>query len=158
MIIKKESKGQMYDIIIDDEDYEKFCKYTWHINSHSNTKYCKTNIFIDGKWTKMRLHRLIMNLKNGDKKTIINHIDGNGLNNQKSNLEICNNLYNSQSINKKTRFGNIYIDNKYKKKYRARVTINKKLYEKRYYTNEEAEAYLAGLKEIAIKETIPFND
>jgi len=157
MIIPIKSKGEIYDVLIDEEDFDKITEYNWHIHHQPHTKYCETNIKINGKHTSLQLHRFIMNLENGDKK-IINHKDGNGLNNQKSNLEICNNLYNSQSINKKTRFGNIYIDNKYKKKYRARVTINKKLYEKRYYTNEEAEAYLAGLKEIAIKETIPFND
>jgi len=105
----------------------------------------------------MRLHRLIMNLKNGDKKTIINHIDGNGLNNQKSNLEICDNMYNSQSINKKTNFGHIEILNSTKKKYRAIVKINKKKYTKSFYTREEAQKHLDDLKKFAIAETKPFN-
>jgi hypothetical protein len=154
MIIKKKSKGEIYDIIIDNEDYEKFCEHTWYI-THKHTKYCRTNIYINGKKTTLKLHRFLMNLENGDER-IINHIDGNGLNNVKSNLEICDQMYNTQSINKKTRFGCITILNDREKKYEAKVTINKKRYRKCFYTKEEAEAWLDGLKQIAIAETVPF--
>lgn len=157
MIIKKESKGQIYDIIIDDEDYEKVCKYKWHINHKPNTKYCHTNIYKDGKRKSLLLlHRLLLGLDKGDKR-IINHKDGNGLNNTKSNLEICDQMYNTQSINKKTRFGNIRYIEKQEKKYQARVVINKKNYCKSFLTYGEADAWLDGMKKIAIAETLPLS-
>ena len=158
MIIPIKSKGEIYNVLIDDEDYEKVSKYTWWIHHYKcNLKYCRTNICIDGKKTTLKLHRFLMNLENGDKR-MINHIDGNGLNNTKSNLEICDAMYNQQSINKKTRFGTIcYRDDGRKKKYEAQVTINKKTYFKRFYTNDEAQAYLDGLQEVAKCETIPFS-
>ena len=153
LVIK--SKGENYIVLIDEEDYEKVSEYTWSINHPPHTKYCETNICIGGKWTKIQLHRFLMGLEKGDKR-IINHKDGNGLNNQKSNLEMCNNMYNTQSVNCKKNFGCIYIIKDRKKKHCAEVTINKKLYRKRFYTKEEAQAYLDGLKQIAIAETVPF--
>jgi len=158
MIIPIKSKGEIYNVLIDDEDYNKVSNYNWVIaHYHSNIKYCQKCIKINNKQSTLKLHRLIMGLEHGDKR-IINHIDGNGLNNTKANLEICNNLYNSQSINKKTRFGNIYILKNKIKKYRAQVYINKKLYQKYFYTYAEAEAYLDTLKELAIAETLPFTN
>ena len=157
MIIPIKSKGKIYELIIDDEDYEKVSKHIWHINHNpwSNNKYCETNIhYIDGKKTGLQLHRFLMGLEKGDKR-VINHIDGNGLNNKRTNLEICNQLYNCQSINRKTRFGCICIVNR-PKKYQACVRINKKRYQKRFYTWVEAQSYLDALKEMAIAETIPF--
>jgi len=148
------SKGEDYTLLIDEEDFHKISKYHWYIlHCKCNLKYCKTDIYNNGKRTKLMLHRFLMGLEKGDKR-IINHKDGNGLNNQKSNLEICNSLYNSQSINTKKRFGTISIVKNRPRKYRARVNINKKKYQKHFFTLEEAEAWLDGLKQIAIAQTI----
>ena len=154
LVIK--SKGENYIVLIDEEDYEKVSKYKWSVSDYCNTKYCLTSIKIDGKRTTLKLHRFLMGLEKGD-KLMINHKDRNGLNNMKSNLEICDNMYNSQSINKKTRFGTIHIFKNREKKCCARVTINKKKYCKCFYTREEAEAWLDGLQEVAKCETIPFS-
>ena len=156
MIIVLHSKGEDYNLIIDDEDFHKISKYNWCIIHPKHTKYCATHININGKKKNLYLHRFLMNLEQDDKR-VINHIDGNGLNNSISNLQICDAMYNAQSINKKTRFGHIcYRENKGKKKYQATVTINKKGYCKCFLTYGEAEAWLDGLKQIAIAETVPF--
>lgn len=152
LVIK--SKGENYIVLIDEEDYEKVSNYKWHI-LHNHNKYCTAHININGKDTALLLHRFLMNLENGDKR-MINHKDGNSLNNQKSNLEICNNMYNLQSINTKKNFGCISIKKNRLKKYQAMVSINKKRYCKSFYTWAEAQAYLDGLQEIAIAETVPF--
>ena len=159
LVIK--SKGENYIVLIDEEDFDRVSKHTWHIN-HSNhskhIKYCRSSgIYIDGKRTKILLHRFLINLEKGDKR-VINHIDGNGLNNQKSNLEICDQMYNCQSINTKRKFGCIFIHDNMDKKYEAKVHINKKRYQKFFYTYQEAQSYLDNLKEIAIAETLPFNN
>ena len=154
LVIK--SKGENYIVLIDEEDYEKVSEYNWHINHQKYKKYCQTDINIDGKRTGLKLHRFLMNLKNGDER-IINHIDGNSLNNQKSNLEICDQNYNTQSINTKKNFGCITIEKDRSKKYRAEVTINKKKYQKHFFTREEAQAYLDELEKKAKLETVPLS-
>ena len=156
LIIK--SKGENYIVLIDEEDYDRVSKYNWRISYHkSKIKYCQTCIKIDGKITTLSLHRFLMGLEHGN-KLVVNHKDGNGLNNAKSNLEICDHNYNQQSINTKKNFGCICIMKNGKKKYRAEVRLNKKSYQKCFYTWEEAQAYLDTLKEIAIAETLPFNN
>ena len=156
MEIVLHSKGEDYTVLIDEEDYEKVSNYKWHINHQKYKKYCQTDIYINGKHAGLKLHRFLLGLENGDKR-IINHIDGNSLNNQKSNLEMCNNMYNSQSINTKKNFGTICIKNDgRKKKYCPEVRINKKRYRNSFFTKEEAQAWLDGLYEIAKIETVPF--
>lgn len=150
-------KGENYIVLIDEEDYDRVSKYNWFINNQPNTKYCQANISINGKKKKLILHRFIMGLEHGN-KLVVNHKDGNGLNNAKSNLEICDQKYNQQSINTKKNFGTIYIRENRPKKYVARVYINKKKYQKSFYTRPEAESWLEGLKQVAIAETLPFNN
>jgi hypothetical protein len=154
LIIK--SKGENYIVLIDEEDFDRVSEYTWCISHKPYTKYCNANIYNDEKRQTLHLHRFLMGLEKGDKR-VINHIDGNGLNNVKSNLEICDKNYNNQSINTKKNFGSICIVNR-KKKYYAQVNINKKRYSKHFYTWDQADAWLEGLKQVAIAETLPFNN
>lgn len=69
--------------MVDDEDYPTMSKLSWGIVRNRGSIYC-----INKGWL---MHRLIM-------KTPIDmfcdHIDGNGLNNQKSNLRNCSHQQN----------------------------------------------------------------
>ena len=134
---------------VDDEDYERLSKYKWSINKSSSphVKYAQTNT--GGK--KIHMHRLIMGLEDyADDKRIINHIDGNGLNNKKSNMEICDMLYNSQSFRRhhgEHNVGCVYYDTSMKrvKRWRTCITINKVKTQKRFETEDEANAYLQSI-------------
>ena len=146
------------DLIIDVEDYDLIKNYRWHLNTSSNphTYYAKSAVYEGSKYIKsINIHRLIMGL--GDYKNdprIVNHINGNGLDNRKCNLEICNFLYNSQSINKRnSKFGCIYQDksNKRKKRWKLQVFVNGKAYRKRFKTIEEARKRLVCIE---LKETL----
>ena len=93
-----------------------------------------------------------------DDKRVINHIDGDGLNNKKENLEICSIMYNSQSINKpNSNVGHIYFEKNTEKvkrstNWRFMIVINKKRHSKRFVTKEEAEIYKYDyIKNIIIK-------
>lgn len=74
--------------LIDDEDYELIKNYSWQvwISNKSNTLYAKTTIYKPRKKT-ISLHCLIMNVINP--KIKVDHINGNGLDNRKSNLRLC---------------------------------------------------------------------
>lgn len=76
------------EIIIDKEDIEKINKYRWHLNNG----YAKTTI---NKRT-TSIHRIILNLT--DENLVVDHIDGNPLNNRKCNLRICTQLENAKNV------------------------------------------------------------
>lgn len=73
-------------MLLDDEDYLVVQPFRWQPTKIYNTFYAMTKI--DGKTKYM--HQMIM----GFPKSIVDHIDRNGLNNQRSNLRIT-----TQSIN-----------------------------------------------------------
>lgn len=88
----KITKGKI--VLIDDEDFEKVSQYNWISREGRNTSYAKAHI---GSWKDRKfihLHNLIMNTPAG---CIVDHLDHNGLNNQKSNLRLCTNSQNSKN-------------------------------------------------------------
>ncbi len=78
------NKDKIVYAYVDEDDYDKCMEITWHISFGYaiNTKYG----FI---------HRFILKAKKGDPR--INHIDGNRLNNKKSNIEFSTPSQNSQN-------------------------------------------------------------
>ena len=146
--ITHKTKGT-HDLLIDDEDYEKIKDYSWCLNYTSNphTYYAKHRIYKDCKYVKdIHIHRLIMGLGDyKDDKRQVNHIDGNGLNNKKSNLEICTAMYNSQSFRQPNRICKRYYhenDPKRKCKWRVTIIINGKTQRKRFMTENECIDYI----------------
>lgn len=116
------------EVLIDDEDWERIKKYRWFIWKHHNKFYVMSTIYnkITKETKNFSLHRLIMNFP---KNMQINHIDGNGLNNQKNNLRVCTqaeNLRNSKKSKNNTSGYKGVSYNKYAKKYDARIMIDHK--------------------------------
>jgi HNH endonuclease len=108
-----------FAIMVDDEDFEELNKYTWHIKNigkSRNTNYAARKTwtptpgecyykYVKGKRVKFSgiignilMHRQIMNFPEGLE---IDHIDGNGLNNQKSNLRIVTHQQNMCNVRMK---------------------------------------------------------
>jgi hypothetical protein len=79
--------------LVDDADYELVSQYRWHIRNSSHHKrgfYAVTNIRRDGGVrTGLTMHRLIL-----PEYLRVDHIDGSGLNNQRSNLRPATNSQN----------------------------------------------------------------
>ena len=143
-----------HTMLIDVEHYDKIKHLSPRLNANSNkyTFYAQHTVYEkkpDGgfKYVKrIHIHRLIMGLGDyNEDKRMINHIDGNGLNNQKSNLEICDAMYNSQSFRQPHRkaVGMVGYDTSMKrlKRWRFMMTINGKRHSKRFLTKEEADEY-----------------
>lgn len=112
-----------FDVYIDTEDYEKIKPYRWRIfnKERQHTCYCYGKMYNGEKTVDMALHRFVLDYKGKD---MIDHIDGYGLNNRKSNLRIVDNSTNLKNqknrIKKNKLFPNvIFIENNNGGKYKV---------------------------------------
>ena len=115
------------ETVVDDDVYEWASKIPLHVNDWGYVIYNwrKPN----NKRTKKALHRVIINAPPGIQ---VDHIDGNTLNNLRSNLRLCDSTGNNRnSRHQKSRKG-VPTSSKYKgvsfdgKKWVARIQINGK--------------------------------
>ena len=117
------TQGQV--AIVDDEDYKTLNKYKWRASRDGNTFYAHR--FTLGKHSNRKLlimHRIIMNVPCG---MVVDHIDMNGLNNQRKNLRICTNqqnrMHQGKQKNNTSGFKGVSW-NKKNKKWKADIHVN----------------------------------
>lgn len=134
-------KGE--EIFVDDEDYEILNKRKWHSHKSSSSGHhlsVVTTLIEKGKSPRtIYMHQYIFPWA-----TIIDHIDGNPFNNQKSNLRLCSHLENSRNRkihrNNQSGYKGVY---RVRDKWRAQIRLDKKLVNIGYFLNKEdaAKAY-----------------
>jgi hypothetical protein len=93
---------------VDADDYVMVSKYKWYAKRHGATIYA--TCLREGRVVYM--HRMIMGARRG---TIVDHIDGNGLNNRRCNLRVCThqqNRANRGSCGGSSRFVGVYWNGK----------------------------------------------
>jgi hypothetical protein len=78
------------EILISAEDKEKAMRHSWCL---SQTGYPVASI----KKRVTKMHRYLLGLERGDKR-IVDHINGNRLDNRRENLRICNQSQNGKNI------------------------------------------------------------
>jgi len=86
--MKKIPLGDGKYSLVDKEDFKKFSKFRWHIKKGRNKFYAQHCTRMGGAEYNVKLHRAILDLNYGDNK-MVDHINGNGLDNRKINLRIC---------------------------------------------------------------------
>lgn len=122
------SGGQV--ALVDDEDYDQLSQYTWKASRKGNTVYAERS--------RKLMHREIMNaLPNME----VDHIDGNGLNNTRSNLRLCSHAENlrNQKMAKSNKTGFKGVMPYYKNGFRAMIYFEgKSIHIGVYGTAEEA--------------------
>jgi len=114
--------------LVDDEDYEYLMRWKWHAQPSRNTFYAiRTSPPINGKRYEVRMHRVLLELEHTDTEIKTDHIDRNGLNNQKANLRLVtvgqNNLNKSAHKNSTSKYKGVGW-NVTNKKWAARIKLN----------------------------------
>lgn len=139
------SQGQV--ALVDDEEFESLNQYKWSAMNRGNTFYAKRTIIVDGKQKSVLLHCAIMNGKGVD------HIDHDGLNNQKSNLRICTQSENLMNQRKQKNRSSIYkgvFFLKRTKRWGATIQINGKHKHLGYFASETEAAKAYNAKAIEL--------
>jgi hypothetical protein len=136
------TKGKI--ALVDDDMFDYLNQWKWYAKNSGENWYAKRSVWANGKKHNISMHRLLMNIS--DPKIQIDHKDGDGLNNQKSNLRFCTrsqNYMNKKSqVHKTSIYKGIYY-HKASKKYIAKVGYNKNQIYLGYFKNEldAAKAY-----------------
>lgn len=114
--------------ILDKEDYENLKKFKWHYGEYGKTGYAKRLIW-DKKNKKskiVRMHHFVLPLRKG---YMVDHINGNGIDNRRNNLRLVTksqNMMNSGVRKNSTTKVTGVSWHKQIKRWRAYISINKK--------------------------------
>lgn len=132
--------SQNKETLVDDEDYEYLSQWKWYY--HQGYAIRKISLG-NGKRKTIRMHNEIITPFSG---YVVDHIDGNTLNNLKSNLRFANKNENTRNRIKRSKFSSIYkgvLWHKRDKRWQAALKINNKQYHLGYFKIEEdaARAY-----------------
>jgi len=106
---------------VDNEDYEIISLHKW--SAHKNYK---DTFYATRTKKKLYMHRIILGLKKSDKK-IVDHINGNGLDNRKINLRITTNRINQQNRHIHRKGKVVGANRRPNGKYESRIWDNGKL-------------------------------
>lgn len=136
-------------VLFDDADESIVRNYEWRssiIKRSSGRSY----VYASTRGVnKMFMHRFLMNCS--DPNIFVDHINGNGLDNRRSNLRLCNRSQNSANRQSSFKSSSKYLGVcKKRKNWRAQISVNKRTkYLGTFKTQEEAAlAYNEAAKKI----------
>ena len=115
--------------IVDDDDYDLVMRHKWHIMANSGD----THLYAA---TKLRMHRLIMDAPPG---ALVDHINGDTLDNRRSNLRLCTNAQNQQNSGSRggsSKYKGVSYNKRYNK-WLAAFMFEGRHYYCGYWENEE---------------------
>jgi hypothetical protein len=151
-----------YIVLVDDEDYERVMQYSWFPMVGKHTVYAATSVRIPGRRSKRctswTMQRMLLGIGPLEKGKIVDHIDSNGLNNQRTNLRLATRQQNTMNTVKMRSLAGEGLSSQYKgvcrnankrTKWTARITHNGQPIFLGSYADEEeaARAYDAAARE-----------
>lgn len=104
--MKKIQLTQGQCALVDNEDYEKLCNFSWHASKRRDNFYAgRMTKKQDGEWATIYMAREILGVT--DKNVFVDHINGNTLDNRKENLRKSTRAQNSRNrgVSKTNRSG-----------------------------------------------------
>jgi hypothetical protein len=127
--------------LIDDVDFDRVKQFKWCASNEHGLCYAIRRIYSpDGKRLMQRMHRLILGLQLGDKRHC-DHVNHDGLDNQRHNLRICTCSQNHQNTISKhgiSQFKGVTWD-KARRRWASQIKVNgKHLVLGRYKSETEA--------------------
>lgn len=125
--------GSKLFAIVDDDDFKLICNYRWQFERG----YAKAQVYMGRgeKWQSEKyqykyqhvyMHRLISNAQRGQ---VVDHANGNRLDNRKCNLRLCSSSENAKNVKGKSRKYSKYkgvTKIKNSDKWQAQITVNYK--------------------------------
>ena len=138
--------------LVDNDDYAELIKYKWRATiERDGVSYAVRGTRNKvGKYSMIAMHRVIMKTP---KEMVTDHIDGDGLNNQKKNLRICtrsqNNMNTKMGKNNTSGFKGVsrmYVNKKLK--WQVHIRVDKKIKYLGYFATKEEgyKAYVEACK------------
>lgn len=126
--------------IVDEHWFDVLSKYKWYAFFHKTSgKYyaSRREVLQNNKKVTVLMHRVIMNAPKG---MMVDHIDGNSLNNHPKNLRLVTNSQNLMNRGKTKKntsgFKGVNWD-KVNEKWRAQIAVNGKKINLGYYASKE---------------------
>lgn len=122
-----------YSAMVSDEDYNNLMEFKWHIMRCEKTIYAARSIMVNGRKYNDFMHRFLLGLKPFDKSIKGDHINHNGLDNQRHNIRKATNAQNimNGTASGASRFLGVSLKNK-KVKY-TNKNGEQKIYQCIYY-------------------------
>lgn len=101
-----------HDVLIDEEDLHLLLDRKWHVRANRSNRYVQRNLTDGHGYLGCEsLHRLITGCEDG---MVVDHINGNGLDNRRCNLRVCSHSENMQNRkmhrNNQSGYKGIYFD------------------------------------------------
>lgn len=136
--------------LVDDGDFDFVMGYRWHIQTTATPGlfYVLTNVHVDGRRTSRKMHTIITGWP------ITDHIDGDGLNNQRSNLRPATPGQNSRNSRRRrdsrSQFKGVFHDPSFSRRYRAHIRRDGRLRDLGWFDDEisAALAYDTAAREL----------
>jgi hypothetical protein len=79
--------------LVDNEDYDELSKRRWHVIKTGRQMYV-VGYIVGGKGKAERMHRHILNAPDG---ILVDHINGNGIDNRRVNIRLCTQQENQRN-------------------------------------------------------------
>lgn len=108
---------------VDDSDYALVSRFKWSAWKHRRTYYAVRTICVHRKQQRVAMHRLIM----GTPKCLVDHINGNGLDNRRSNLRLATDSQNKWNMGKSSKGSTQYKGVHWRprlKKFTCQISVN----------------------------------
>ena len=114
--------------LVDDDMFDYLNKWKWYANKLGNAWYAQRKSKLkNGKWKTLFMHRIV--LRKTTKDLVLDHINHNGLDNQRANLREAThqqNLFNRKSnINSTSKYKGVSLD-RHRNKWLTQISVDGK--------------------------------